>query len=300
VSPAAPVAIVSCRQAIDEALDEDEPLLLSALARHGVEAEVLAWDDPAARWERFELVVVRSTWDYPPRRDEYVTWADLVRTQTVLANPAPVLRWNTDKRYLDDLAAWDVPVVPTTFLVPGDTVDLGPGGVELVVKPAVSGGSQDTARYVPDERAAAERHAEHLLAQGRVVMVQPYLARIDEHGETALVFIDGVLSHAMRKGPLLEPGAAPVDALFAAEQMSVREPSAAEVDVARQVLDALGTLPDGGSILYARIDLLPGPDGGPVVLEVELTEPSLFLAHLPEAADRLASAIVARLPSRPS
>jgi len=295
VSTAATVAIASCAPVIDEALDEDQPLLLAALARQGIATEVLAWDDPSARWERFDLVVVRSTWDYPERHDEFVTWADLVRTQTLLANPAPVLRWNTDKRYLAELQAAGVPVVPTTFLVPSDPVDLGPEGVELVVKPAVSAGSQDTARHLPGERAQAEQHAAALLADGRVVMVQPYQAGIDEHGETALVYLGGELSHGMRKGPLLQPGAAPVEALFAAEQMSVRVPSDGERAVAGQVLEVLAGLPDGGSILYARIDVLPGPDGRPVVLEVELTEPSLFLAHVPRAADRFAAAIVARL-----
>jgi O-ureido-D-serine cyclo-ligase len=292
VSPAATVAIASCREAIERYHDEDEPHLLAALRSRGLEVGVWAWDDPAAPWEQQDLVLVRSTWDYPTRRDELLAWAERVQAATRLANDAETLRWTTDKRYLAELEAVGVPVVATRFLAPGDVLDLGPADVELVVKPTVSAGSQDTARYRPAQRGDADRHAADLLAAGREVMVQPYLEAVDHHGETAVVHLGGRYSHGMRKGALLSPGGGPVDGLYAAEQMAVREPSPAERALAEQVL---GALPLATPPLYARIDLLAAADGSPVVLEVELAEPSLFLSHVPEAADRLADAVLARL-----
>jgi hypothetical protein len=292
VTAAATVAVASCREAIDEAHDEDEPLLLDALRSCGLQVGVWAWDDHAAPWAEHDLVLVRSTWDYTSRREEFLDWAANVAAATDLANGVETLRWNTDKRYLAQLAELGLPVVPTTFLAPGDDVRLGLEGQELVVKPTVSGGSQDTGRYPAQLRAAAEQHAGRLLDAGREVMVQPYLAAIDEQGETAVIHLGGSYSHGMRKGPLLSPDGSQVDGLFAVEQMSVRQPSAQELAVAERIL-AEAPLPEPP--LYARVDLLPGPDGAPVLLELELSEPSLFLAHVPEAAQRVADAVLARL-----
>ena len=130
-----------------------------------------------------------------------------------------------------------------------------------------------------------------LLAAGRSVMLQPYLQSVDPDGETALIFIDGRFSHAIRKGPLLPRGAAASGALFAAEEITVRSAAADERALAERILGALPF----GSLLYARVDLIRDAAGGPVLLELELTEPSLFLNHAPGAAARLAAAALARL-----
>jgi hypothetical protein len=162
----------------------------------------------------------------------------------------------------------------------------------------VSAGSRNTARYGPAERPAAERHIADLHAAAKTAMVQPYLSAVDEHGETGLVFIDGRFSHAIRKGPLLAPGGALVEGLFAPEEITAREPSAAERDEADRVMALI--VGRFGPLLYARVDLLAGPDGRPRLLEVELNEPSLFLAQDPASAERLAAAIFARLAVRRS
>jgi hypothetical protein len=277
------VAVATCAQA--RGLDEDEPLLLDALARHGLRGEPVDWHDPAADWSSYELVVVRSTWDYHERPGDFLAWAEAVERVTRLVNPVQVLRWNTDKTYLRDLAADGVPVVPTVFASPGDWVPVVDGPV--VVKPAVSAGSRDTARHGDGGSPEALAHARRLLEAGRTAMVQPYLHEVDERGETALVHIGGRSSHAMRKGALLTGGAGElVGGLFVEEEMSVREPSGAELAVGEAVLAALPF--DASALAYARVDLLPGPGGEPLLLEVELTEPSLFLTYVPEAADRLA------------
>lgn len=287
------IALATARSAWRE--DEDAALAQDALEAVGAEASPQVWDDPEADWAGFDLVVIRSTWDYVPRRDEYLAWADRVAGVTTLANPAEVLRWNTDKRYLADLAAAGVAVVPTSFLAPG----AGPGQVraalpqdgEFVVKPTVSAGSKDTTRYAAGDLAAASSHAGRLLDDGRHVMVQPYLGAVDTRGETGMVFLGGRFSHAFRKGPLLEVGGGPVSGLYAQEAIDPRAASGEELALAHHVLDATGAHL-GAGLLYARVDVLPGPDGTPVLLELELTEPSFFLATDPAAPARMAAAFV--------
>lgn len=264
--------------------DEDAALLDAALAEAGVTSTWTVWDDPSVDWSAVDLVVIRATWDYALRHDEFLAWTERVAAVTSLANPAAVVRANTDKRYLRDLAAAGLAVVPTTWVEPGEVPTLPTAG-EYVVKPAVSAGARDTTRYRAGDRAAAA-HVARLQAEGRTVMVQPYLDGVDAAGETALVFIDRTYSHALRKGALLTPDAGEVSGLYREEQMSAREPAAAERALAEDVLAAVK-----GDLLYARVDLIPGPDGAPVLLELELTEPSLFLVHAPEAAGRFAVAI---------
>ncbi len=259
------------------ALDPDDALLVPALAAVGVEAVPAVWDEPSVDWARFDLVVVRSTWDYVPRREQFVAWAQAV---PCLANPADVVTWNTDKRYLRDLAAAGVPVVPTTWLQPGDAY--APPAGEHVVKPAVSAGARDTARYAAGQDSTA--HVERLLTEGRTVMVQPYLRGVDTEGETALVSFAGRHSHAARKAPVLTPDLEDPDLV----EISAATPTAAQLALAEQ---ALAAVPLDGPLLYARVDVVPGPDGQPVVIELELTEPSLFLATSGGAADRLAAAV---------
>lgn len=258
-------------------LHVDERLVLAPLDRLGVEAEAVRWDDEAVDWSSYDLVVVRSTWDYTGRREEFLAWAASVPR---LANPAPLLTWNTDKRYLAELAAAGVPVVPTAFVAPGEAYDVP--AHEHVVKPTVSAGARDTRRFAAGEDSTG--HAAALLDAGRTVMVQPYQAAVDAAGETALLFFLGGLSHAARKGPVLVPTLSSPDEV----EIVPREASPAELEVARA---ALAAVPHDGPLLYARVDLVPGPDGAPVVMELELTEPSLFLSQAPGAADRFAQAV---------
>lgn len=282
-------------------LDEDGPALLAALAAAGAEAQPAVWTDPGVDWSAYDLVVIRATWDYAPRRDEFVAWAHRVAGVTRLANPAPVVEWNTDKTYLRALNDVGLPVVPTDWLVPGDTF-APPAQGEYVVKPAVSAGSKDTNRYRAGEHdELAVTHATGLLADGRTVMVQPYLHEVDTAGETALLFFGGQFSHAIRKGPMLEPAMGAVEGLYKEERIEPREPSPREREVAEAVLDALASVaPVGRAALpYARVDLVPDHDGEPTLIELELTEPSMFLVHDGAAgattAPRFAAAILRTL-----
>jgi hypothetical protein len=286
------VALVSAASA--RHLDEDLPPLVRALEELGAQAEIVVWDDPAVPWRAFDGAVVRSAWDYPPRRDAFVAWAHALPVP--LLNGAEVLAWNTDKRYLEDLAARGIPITHTTYIGPNDPILL-PEADELVVKPTVSGGANDTARY--RDRTAAEEHVRRLAAVGRVAMVQPYQSSVDTNGETALVFFADVFSHAIRKGPLLVPGTTFVEGLFAQETIDPKTASDEELAVAESVLDAIPKEVGGrGALLYARVDLVLGEGGTPLLLELELTEPSVFLPHAKGAAAVFARAILAKLAPR--
>ncbi len=274
------VALVTCAALPD--LDPDDRLALAPLAAYGIEAVAERWDDPAVDWAAYDLVVLRSPWDYPDRRDDFVAWARCVPR---LVNPAHVVAWNTDKHYLADL---DVPVVPTSYVAPGET--FRPPAAEFVVKPTVGVGSRDTGRYQPADHDTAAAHVARLHATGRTAMVQPYLSAVDDHGETALLYFAGRFSHAIRKGPMLDGANAEVTGLYKREQITGRVPTAAELAVGDKVVAGLDP-----AVLYARVDLVPDPAGSPVVLELELTEPSLFLGYSADAADRFAAAVAARL-----
>jgi len=288
------VALITCA-ALPE-LDPDDRLLRGALAERGIRAEPAVWDAADLDWTGYRLAVLRSPWDYPPRRDEFVAWA---ATVPGLATPVDLVRWNTDKRYLRDLAAAGLPTVPTSWLGP-DALWRAPDRGEYVVKPVVGAGSLDAGRYDladAEHRRLAAAHVRRLQAAGRPAMVQPYLTAVDTAGETALLFIagpDGLgFSHAVRKGPMLVGPDDGTDGLYRPERITARTPSEAELAVAGR---ALAALPGGADrLLYARVDLIPGPDGAPVLLELELTEPSLFLAHAEGAAERLADAITLRV-----
>ena len=290
------VALVSARAA--RGLDEDMPPLLAAFAAAGAHAAIADWDDTAADWGQFDAALLRSAWDYTERLPEFLRWAEQAAVRTALFNPLPVVRWNCDKHYLLHLAARDVAVVPSSFAEPGmqpqqllEEFLARHGHADLVVKPAVGAGSRDTRRHARSARAAILAHMQALLDARRSVLLQPYLGSVDHHGESALIYIDGEFSHAIRKGPLLPRGAAATAALFAAEEISVRGAAADERALAEGIFAVLPF----ERLLYARVDLIRDDAGRPVLLELELTEPSLFLAHADGAAARLAAAALARL-----
>lgn len=270
------VALATCAGWPD--LDEDGPVLRQALADEGVTTTILAWDDPGVDWSTFDLVLLRTTWDWWDRHEEFLAWT---RRVPRLANTAEVVAWNTDKSYLREFERAGIPVVPTTWLVPGDTFS-DPGGT-FVVKPSVSAGARDTAAYVGGDPAAGA-HVDRLLTAGRTVMVQPYLEQVDSLGETAVLVFDGKVSHAAVKAAVLTPGSG--TPALGSWQVAPREASAQEVAFALRVVK-------GRDLLYARVDLLPTADG-PVLIELEVTEPSLFLQHSPASATRLARAVRAR------
>jgi glutathione synthase/RimK-type ligase-like ATP-grasp enzyme len=276
------IAIATCAELPD--LDDEGRLLLERCGAAGLAAEPVVWDDPGVGWERYERVLLRSTWDYPEKVEAFADW--VAERGARLINPPAVVAWNLSKRYLDELASWGLPTVPTSFLSAGGGESFEPPeGREFVVKPAVSVGSRDAARYRPTERERAAAHVAELRGDGREVMVQPYLDSVENAAETTVVMIGGSYSHAMRKAALLELDQELETGLFRPEQMQRRRPEEDELELARATLARLGE--EVGPTTYARVDLLRSSHGEPLILELELIEPSLFLDHFPAAADRL-------------
>jgi glutathione synthase/RimK-type ligase-like ATP-grasp enzyme len=289
------IALVTARAARGQ--DEDMPPLEAALTACGARAEITDWDDPRVEWQRFDCALLRSAWDYAERRVEFLAWAARVSRLTRLVNPESVVRWNTDKHYLRELARAGAPVVASRYVEPGE--DAGSAleeflgaqpGAALVVKPAVGAGARDARRHARAARAATSGHIGALLAAGRSVLLQPYLERVDRDGETALIYLEGRFSHAVRKGPLLPAGGGGTTALFAPEEISPRTAAPDELEAGGRVLQALPfAVP-----LYARIDLVRGDEGSPLLLELELTEPSLYFRRAAGSAMHLAQALLAR------
>ncbi|BAK35489.1 hypothetical protein MLP_24750 [Microlunatus phosphovorus NM-1] len=261
-------------------LDSDGQRILAGLCARGLDAEACVWDDPDISWTDFDLVLLRSVWDYHHRWDQFAGWLAHVPT---LINSRSVVEWNADKRYLRDLAQLGVPVVPTIYLSPDAEPDLSRLGPldDVVVKPAISASAQDTYRCTTGTAVAAAMR--RITSSGRTALVQPYLAGVDTLGEISLVFLAGSFSHAFRRAPRLR-----LDHEHALPNRT--EPtvaSGAELDLAHRALVAA---PE--PVSYARVDLLPDADGNPVLSELELIEPGLRLDLAPpEAVDRLVSAI---------
>ena len=284
------VALVTCREALG--IDYDMPLLLEAVRASGLSVDEVCWDDESIDWSTYNHVVIRSTWDYHRRYDEFMQWVRSVSSVSTMSNSLDVISWNTDKHYLAEVAAMGLPVVPTVFIEPGQedwlehVHELLTKG-DVVVKPAVSAGSNDTERH--SDFDVAQSHISALLSHQRSVMLQPYLADVDVQSETGLVFIDGKFSHAFAKGPLLAQAKNMSGGLYAEEEIGVRQPTAEQLLIGERAVKWLTSR--FGKLLYARVDLLPTAQG-PVIIEIELTEPSLYLLLHPPAAMQLAKAIL--------
>lgn len=276
-------------------LHPDDRLLGEALARRGVAAGPRVWNDPGVDWGAARLTLIRSTWDYHLCLPGFLAWADGVSRTSRLVNPAAVVRWNTDKGYLRELAARGAREVPTEYLPAGSRQDLGAlllgkGWPKAVVKPAVSCDGWETLAVDADspESLAAGQALLDRLAPERELMVQPYLPGVEDPGERSLIFIEGELSHAVGKlSPLLGGhGIGPAGGALT--------PDPDEVATARGALAASGLHPQ----LYARVDLVRDATGRPCLLELELVEPSLYLAAAPAALECLVDGVVARLDAR--
>jgi glutathione synthase/RimK-type ligase-like ATP-grasp enzyme len=283
------VAIVTCAELPD--LDPDEIRLITPLAERGITVVPTVWDDPAVNWNAFDAIVIRSTWDYQDHRQRFLEWA---RSVPRLHNPAAVLEWNTDKRYLAELSEAGVPVVPTTWLPPASPDAMLPQRGEWVIKPSIGAGSREAGRYLLDSeehRKLAADHVARLHRSGATVMAQPYLPDVDTNGERALMYIAGHYSHAVRKSAMLT---GPYDGdveLYKQERITAAEATADERRLGDAVMAVVAErFPQ--DLLYARVDVVTHDDDL-LLLELELAEPSLFYGYGPNAAEAMAEAIAA-------
>ena len=288
------IALVSGAEARE--FDTDLPYLSRALGDRGIITEVVDWDNASVDWSRYSMAIVRSPWDYHRRYPEFLTWLDAVSAATTLQNSAEIIRWNTNKEYLTELVDPGIGIVPTTFVKSAEElVTITNEGMlerDIVVKPTISAGSNNTERH-EESPVKAAAHLGFLLDAGFVAMVQPYQRFIDERGETGMVYFNGQLSHSFRKGAILATGENVKNGLFAVEEIAPRTASGQERELGEAVMTFVkkkfGEYP-----LYARVDVVRGSAGVPVVMELELAEPSFFLQVDHEAPSRFASAVLAR------
>ena len=266
-------------------LDPDDRLAAVELERRGASVAAAVWNDPSVDWSCAGTVVIRSTWDYHLHYDAFLAWLDRVAEVAAIWNPAPLVRRNSVKTYMQDLETRGVPVVPTAWVEAGRQCDLrrlmrDRGWEKAVVKPVV-GLATTGVRLVAPGDAAAQEHLDSLLSNGGA-MVQPFMPAVSSYGERALVFIGGAYSHAASKvafQPLANAGDAgekPVHATSAER---------AAADLAIATLDS--------PWLYARVDVVPDDAGRPLVMEFELVEPTLFLSLGSGAPRRFAEALMA-------
>jgi hypothetical protein len=282
------VALASCLDLPEP--DLDEAPLLEALAAEGLSAGVLAWDDPAVDWSAARMTVLRATWNYPLRPPAFLEWVEATARVTDLWNRLPAVRWSFHKSYLLDLERQGLAVAPTELVPRGSDRRLADvvamrDWQDVVVKPAVSAASYRTKRIGEGQRPAGEAHLRALLADGDA-LVQRYLPSVEDYGERALIWIDGELTHAVRKSPRFDDDD---ESISAALPIAPAEAALAAAALAR-VAEATGEPP-----MYARIDVAPGPKGGPLLMELELIEPSLFFSQSPGALRRFVTAIGRRL-----
>lgn len=291
------IALATCRDLPEWEVD-DAPLH-RALIERGVTLLQPAWDDATFPWHEVEACLIRTTWDYPARREAYVAWAERIALRTRLYNPAGIVRWNTDKSYLRDLASFGIAVIPTIRLERGsiDALDPAPllrerGWPRAFLKPVVGSAARNTLRFDADPEGLALAHA-HLAAHlpHRAFLLQPYLATVETFGEVSAIRIDGDITHAVRKVPM--PGDYRVQDDYGARD----EPYAFAPDELAMI-DALFAR-IGRDLLYGRADFLRDDAGRLLLTELELTEPSLFFRHHQPAADRLAEALLARIARDP-
>lgn len=274
------VTIATCRPLPEP--DPDQAPLVGALQRAGLSVRVCAWHDRQVDWERGRVTLLRSTWNYYRQRERFVAWAEHVAQVSELYNPLEVVRWNSHKRYLIELARQGVPVVPTELVDRGSTRSLAEicaarGWSRVVVKPAVSAGSFDT--HVVESAGESEPFDD--LVARRDTLVQPYVDAVDTYGERSVIVIDGQITHSVKKHPR-----------FAGQDESVtgpHEPAAAERALADAALSQLDQ-----PLLYARVDMVPDADGQPMLAELELIEPSLFFRFSDEALSRMVDALADR------
>jgi glutathione synthase/RimK-type ligase-like ATP-grasp enzyme len=262
----------------------DFALLKPVAAEKGIALEIKRWDAPDLGDAGFDAAIVRSTWDYADRVREFLDRLEaLDRGGLRIFNPPAALRWNARKTYLQELGEKGAPVIPTIWADKADAIVVDRAfetfeAAELVVKPQLGAGSRDTIRL----KRNGWSESDLALAPRGAVMIQPFLPGIETTGERSLFYFNGKPAHAIRKTPAIGKWYANVDgAVFARSEATPADRAAAD--------QVLALAPQG--MLYARVDLVDGPDGRPRLIELEAIEPYLFFAFAPEGASFFAGAL---------
>lgn len=281
-----PIAFLTM-DSLDDFVSYDA-LVTDCLADRGVEVANVSWRSRTVKWDDYEMVIIRSPWDYQQAVDEFITVLEAIdASAAVLWNPIDVVRWNIRKTYLQELDDRGITIVPTQFVQSPTESQIGDmfevfESDQIVIKPVVGANANDTFWLRPDSSAAELQRIESLYA-GRLALLQPFIPSVIEYGETSLVFFDGEHSHSVLKTP--KAGDFRVQEEHGSRIQSIA-PDPALIEFSRR---ALAPIPQ--RILYGRVDLVELPNGQPAVMELELIEPSLYLSYDADSAARFADAI---------
>ncbi|RDX35868.1 hypothetical protein DZA50_05775 [Kangiella sp. HD9-110m-PIT-SAG07] len=271
------IAIASCFDLPD--WEKDDTPFFNELEAAGIQYQIVPWDSDID-WSQFDACLLRTTWDYQERIDEFMAWVNRVSTQTQLLNPKSIIEWNSHKRYLHHLELAGITIAPSEWLMKGKRYDIQKlmqqhGWEKGFLKPLVGANARECLPF--DNNSAgileAQKHVDRLTPTEDLVL-QPYLANVESFGETSGVFFAGQYSHGTRKVPV--EGDFRVQDDYGASDF-VYHLSDQELELAHKAIAFVTetmTLP-----LYARIDFLHHKDGTAFVNEVELIEPSLFFRH---------------------
>lgn len=270
-------------QAAHPEMEEDDRPLAGALARRGAIVLSASWDDPEFAWSAVDLVLLRSPWDYYHRFEEFLRWLATTEKVASIVNPPEVVRWNASKRYMGELAEKGIHAVPTTFVARGEVARLDQlcaehGWNTIVLKPAVSADSWETIRIEPARYSEGQAYLDRHRPE-RDILIQPFVKDVDEGGEQCLIFFGGRYSHSVVKNSAFKGGR------HVGPEGRRVEPRPDAIDLGYDVLHRAG-LPD---IPYARVDVARDEQGRPMLLELELFEPTLFFREKPGCEELLAA-----------
>jgi glutathione synthase/RimK-type ligase-like ATP-grasp enzyme len=283
------LAIATCADLAS--IQPDDAHLAASLERLGLPPTVCVWNDPAVDWSAFDAVLIRTIWDYFKHHAAFLDWLDqLDRLGIPTINDSALLRWNSDKRYLLELAQHGVAIIPTQLASTAALPDVlaAMPGQSVVIKPSVSGGAWHTLRGTAGDAAFADAVAQ--LPRGHDYLVQPFVPEVVSDGEWSLLYFAGEFSHAVIKRPAAGDYRVQGEYGGSAEPA---QPDAATLAAADRALAAVAAI-GHGDYAYVRVDgVVSG--GRFLVMELELIEPFLHLAAHPAAAERLAQNVAARL-----
>jgi len=272
---------------IDPDPDLDIPFAIKAAEQLEIDLVFANWNDKSIAWESFDAAVIRSAWDYVPVRDEFLQFAKNVETKTKLFNSYDVMRWNTDKKYLSNLENKGVPIIPTKF---ASNIDEALPAVSwafgideaIAIKPTVGAGARLAGKATTE--AEAIEFVKRILEAKRTAIIQPYVSSVDDEGEKAIIVINGEISHVAKKVPALTKGG--------------HGDAAGQIEITNEIRDIVKNISNAVSewddLLFARVDVVRMGEKL-VLMELELTEPWLFMQFRPEAGVNLFKALKQRI-----
>ncbi len=268
--------------------DLDIPFAQESAQRLGLDLDFVNWHHEI-NWANYDAAIIRSTWDYVPVRDKFIDWVKDVSKKIPVFNSAEIIEWNTNKKYLIELDKLGIPTIPTKYISRGENIETVliesfANSSALAIKPTIGAGARLAGKATSIEQS--KKLVEVIHENNRIAMVQPYLESVDKEGEKSVIIIDGQISHVAIKVPALTQGG---------------HGDAADVGVLTDeitdfVINLKEKLVFWDELLYARVDVVR-MENNLVLMELELTEPWLFMQFRPESADLLFKALQKRVVS---